>query len=95
MLLAVLPELELGCPVITLALVLVPVAILPAVPLGPVADSTGKVVPPCLMVISAKLALFALPPVPIEKAEMLQDPSKQGAASEFVIKPVARKLPPA
>jgi hypothetical protein len=48
-----LPELKLVFPVITVWLVLVPVAILPAVPLEPVVDSTAKVVPPWLMVIRA------------------------------------------
>jgi hypothetical protein len=68
---------------------------LPAVPLEAVEDPTVKVLPPWVMLILAKLLLFSLPPVPVEKAEMLQDGSEQSSAPEFSIKPVARKLPPA
>jgi hypothetical protein len=81
-------------PVITYGVFLVPVAMLPAVPLEAVADPTAKVVPPWLMLILAKLLLLGPPPVPVEKAEMLQDPDGHRPVSgycEFVIVPVARK----
>ena len=90
------PELKSVSPVIRYGSVLVPAAMLPAVPLGAVADPTVKLVPPWRMVIRpALLLLGALPPVSVAMAERLQGVGEQIGAFVFGIVPVARKLPPA
>ena len=86
-----MPELKAISPAITFSLVLVPVAILPAVPLEAAADPTVKVVLIVLMLIIPGLSLLRLPPL-LAKAEMLQvSAGHHVGLFEFVIVPVAWK----